>query len=230
VNGSSDSPRRRREAPLPSAETDEHTTISASTSEDLALDTPTSSDDQSQDAGERECPVGVAERGYQSSANGLNVVHGKSPGASPLVDAKDGTRAPDVLIGSQVKPTTLPWSLGRQLSAVEEVRTPSPGLESLYGAPISPTRAKMEALQIKNRQEDKAKAIADSAALSSRSNGVAPGVQGADTGPAVTPSSWQTQKKKNNKKKTVKSENDSKGMNESGGEFMPVDESQRKGG
>ena len=99
-------------------EMEDPTTFSASTSEDMALDTPSSSDDNYP----------------ESRENGMGQIHQadsvteETPPRSitePMVNGKHSDRS----TASSHKASVLPYPLGRQLSAVQEVRTPSPGQE-----------------------------------------------------------------------------------------------------
>lgn len=233
VNGSINSPRRRQLVDATRLEGDEHLTFSASTSEDLAFDTPSSSDEQSQDPREMDRVVSskrAPEPKEQTHTKAMNGHVGRVDQINGVVNGGEMHQPGLVVADPPVKPALLPWSFGRQLSAVQEVRTPSPGLDALYGAPASPTSTIRQPGHSRAKKDDSKRDSLDMGTLSPRPNGVPVTGAGVETGVTTTQSSWQTQKKKKNKKKTVKSENDAQAMNESGGDYMPTDESQRKGG
>ncbi|OQV11003.1 hypothetical protein CLAIMM_14912 [Cladophialophora immunda] len=247
VDGSINSPLRRRTTHSFN-EPEDHISFSASTSEDLAFDTPSSSDEQSQDAFECNAhgkispisPSGPRNQiqhpnGAASDfANGYLPLRAKSP--------KEGSQDQVVRAGESVGMGVLTsmkkmggpaWSLDRQLSSVEEVRTPSPRVEKFNGereskshiGPDEPS-SNGETLLINGEDREFARPLA------TRTNGTAgSSKQGPSSAPNGSgPSGWQTQKKKKNKRKTVKSENDALMSNLSARETLPADESLRKGG
>ena len=240
VDGSIHSPRRRRTT-LSLNDPDDNVNFSASTSEDLALDTPSSSDEQSQDAFEniarlRSSPADVTGIKKHTLVNGSpEYVNGHlplriSPGATRPED-------PAALTGlTAIKKAGVPaWPLDRQLSSVEEIRTPSPRAETFKSGGSSPVGSKDE----DGRTHDATTMLgngeryAPEGPLTSRPNGVTNASVQSGILPAIgtaAVSGWQTQKKKKNKRKTVKSENDALVSNQSAGEAPPADESLRKGG
>jgi hypothetical protein len=229
VDGSINSPRRRRQAEPSKGDIDDQMTFSTSTSEDLAFDTPSSSDENSQDPREIDltCSLKViAASNGTDVATGMNGHMGTTAHGNSLPNGNLAYHFDRQNLDQAQKPDSLPWPLGRQLSAVQEVRTPSPGLDR-SGVPASPTSTLLQQTQAKIRRDDSKKNSPSISALSPRPNGISGVATGPEGASAVTQSSWQTQKKRRNKKKTVKSENDAQ---DSGGEILPLDETQRKGG
>ncbi|KAL2401320.1 Poly(A) RNA polymerase cid13 [Exophiala dermatitidis] len=244
VDGSVNSPRRRRTT-LMNGEPEGHVNYSASTSEDLAFDTPSSSDEQS-------LPDTLE---FDSRE--------KSPSSSPSTARKEGPLAPGIqehayghiplrpvvrgpteelhINGTKSAPSvglnglgvvagagSRAWSLDRQLSSVEEVQSPSPRLEEFTAECQPPENgsrhSKLETTHGGGKGE--------SMPLLSRANGSVE-ASAAMTDPSVAATStngWQTQRKKRKNKRPEKSENDPQALNISGGESLPADESLRKGG
>ncbi|KAK4938033.1 hypothetical protein LTR10_021440 [Elasticomyces elasticus] len=255
VDGSVNSPRRRRTMQSFN-ESDEPTNFSASTSEDLAFDTPSSSDENSQDAAElnnhKKSPPGspsAPQRHLQQAAGSSQHLNGYLPFRASLPAALQDlptqeTRTEEAMamtgFGALKKPGTA-WTLDRQLSSVEEVRTPSPKVESFPPVGQSP-----KAAQSVNQTEPATASDADATILPNGNGGeeaiakpLSPRTNGL-TGETASPTSaanvgatngWQTQhKKKRRSKKAVKSENDAQVLNTTRGEILPADESLRKGG
>lgn len=256
VDGSVNSPRRRRTTQSCNG-SDEPMNFSASTSDDLAFDTPSSSDEQSQDAlelnGHEKSPPGSpsALRKHSQPMTGSSLhVNGYLPlRTSLLATAQDlpnqETRTEETLamagLGVLKKPGAA-WSLDRQLSSVEEVRTPSPRVEAFPLVGQSP-RAPQSANQAEPAAASEAEAMtlanghggehAVEKPLSPRTNDLMGDAVSSTTSAAnvvVATNGWQTQKKKRRSKKAVKSENDAQTANTTGGETLPADESLRKGG
>ena len=229
VDGSINSPERRRLVDSSRVDNDDQMAFSTSTSEDLAFDTPSSSDEHSHDPGETE-QIAECSNVLQTaevepaSTKGMNGHVERPDQQHSAPGAGERYRHNHPVLEQTTKPSFLPWSLGRQLSAVEEVRTPSPGV------PASPTSLLRQQGQLKAKKDDSKKSSPEIGTLSPRPNGVPVPPSGHDGALPVTQSSWQTPRKRRSKKKTVKSENDAQGINESGGDYMPLDESQRKGG
>ncbi|OAL24370.1 hypothetical protein AYO22_05746 [Fonsecaea multimorphosa] len=253
VDGSINSPLRRRTTHSFN-DPEDQINFSASTSEDLAFDTPSSSDEQSQDAFECNAqgqispisPSGL--RNHIQHANGAtpDFANGYIPSKATAKSPKEGTQDQAVRVGDTVGMNILTnmkkaggqaWSLDRQLSSVEEVRTPSPRVEKFNGESSLPKEGKGhsgqdvpssngETVLVNGEDRDIARPLA------TRTNGTAASSnQGSNSAPNTSGSSaWQTQKKKKNKRKTVKSENDAQTSNLSVGETLPADESLRKGG
>ena len=235
VDGSLNSPPRRRLVESSRIDNEDQLTFSTSTSEDLAFDTPSSSDEHSQDATEIEqvpnCSEHITPDHRDSTQNkGMNGLVEHADPRTANANGDQGYHNDHPVLEKTMKPTFLPWSLGRQLSAVQEVQTPSPGLDQGVGSPKSPTSTLKQQMMSKMRDDDSKRSSPDIGTLSSRPNGIQLTSTGLEGASAAVQSSWQTQKKRRNKKKTVKSENDAQSINDSGGEFMPIDESQRKGG
>jgi hypothetical protein len=205
VDGSVHSPQRRRQNGT-REEGDEAVTFSASTSEDLAFDTPSSSDEHSHDADSTVIP------------NGVKAQTGKHSLAKHLAKGLSGVQHKVVMNGIDHSPRVngqKPWTLPRQLSAVQEARTPSPALAS----PVK----KGDVLSKDNAASPLAPVPAQDTELAIRTNGAA-------TSQPTNPSSWQTPNRKKHRKKKVKSENDIGLVNGAGGELAPADVTQRKGG
>lgn len=233
VDGSITSPRRRQLVDSARLEADDNLTFSASTSEDLAFDTPSSSDDQSQDPREGDQALSnhlTRQSRQQTLAKAVNGHVQETENINGVTNGVDTQHGGHTSAEQPVKPALLPWSFGRQLSAVQEVRTPSPGLDARYGVPASPTSTIRQAGQSKPKKDDSKRGSPETGTLSPRPNGVAVTATGPEGSQPTSQSSWQTQKKKKNKKKTVRSENDAQALNESGGDYLPRDELLRKGG
>lgn len=234
VDGAIASPRRRRTT-LSVNETEENLNYSASTSEDLAFDTPSSSDEQSQDAFEgitraRASPI---VSGGQLKQTLLNGSPGLGNGHLPLrTSPAESTSVSGP--GTIKKASTTAWPLDRHLSSVEEVRTPSPRVETFSALKPSPLLHNSPGRPLPNgvatTMKDGDHSLSNP--LGPRTNGTADGsVPGANsllgTG---APNGWQLPKKKKSKRKTVRSENDVQISNTKEGEAAPADESLRKGG
>lgn len=252
VDGSINSPRRRRTTHSFN-EPDDHVNFSASTSEDLGFDTPSSSDEQSQDAIEfntqEKSPPGspsaarkrtqhVPEAEFVNSHVPLRPLDSGSTEDSQTRVA----RLPDSVgmpgLAAVKKSGVTVWPLDRQLSSVEEVRTPSPRVEG-FNESHSPKSSRGPTSQ--NQALPPAEAVILNGIeheqdfdrpLASRTNvPVGSSAQAQISTVLVNGTSgWQTQKKKRKTKKTVKSENDAQTLNVSGGESLPADETLRKGG
>lgn len=251
VDGSINSPRRRRTTHSLN-ETEDNTNFSASTSEDLAFDTPSSSDEHSQDAFEyiarsKSSPISVSETRKSTHRNGTREyvnghlpqrATGKNSQAQSITEAVGSELSVGMsgLVGLK-KVGNIPRPLDRQLSAVEEVRTPSPRVETFNTKGISPTRSKDHVDQDDRGPLEVAGSMNGEGPdhgnpLGSRTNGMvgSPNQGGISAPNASGSTGWQTQKKKKTKRKTVKSENDAHTLNVSGGEALPADEALRKGG
>lgn len=242
VDGSINSPRRRRTTQL-THDLDEQMNLSASTSEDFAFDTPSSSDEQSQDAldfvvREKSPPHSPRTDLVKMGANlsSREFVNGHLPLRSSTKLGEDsqnvGTRSDPggfTSIGVSRISASGAWPLDRQLSSVEEVRTPSPRVEGYRSASNSPEVAAKSGSPLLNG--DGAVHIQEKA-LGLRTNGTFPTSGFAlNSGNNVNSNNtWQTQKKKKKNKKAAKSDTDAQGLNISGGEALPADESLRKGG
>ncbi|EXJ72013.1 uncharacterized protein A1O5_04516 [Cladophialophora psammophila CBS 110553] len=252
VDGSINSPLRRRTTHSFN-DPEDHISFSASTSEDLAFDTPSSSDEQSQDAFEcsahgKISPISPSQtRNHAQHPNGApDFVNGHQPPRATGKSSKEERQVPVAKAGESLGMTVLntikkagspAWSLDRQLSSVEEVRTPSPRVETFNGEGSFPKQSKGHTGQ-DERSSNGQTMLANgeerdfARPLASRTNGTAGSSgHGPSSAPnANVPSGWQMQKKKKNKRKTVKSENDAQTSNLALGEILPADESLRKGG
>ena len=242
VDGSINSPRRRRTT-RPTQDLDEQMNLSASTSEDFAFDTPSSSDEHSQDA----LDFAVREKSPSHSPRTDRHKIGHSIGSRDLVNGDLPLRHSTILtedsqhaasrsesggftsVGISRKSASGAWPLDRQLSSVEEVRTPSPRVEGYRSTSNSPVMTAKSGSPLLNG--DGAVHVQEKA-LGPRTNGTLP-----TSGLALNPgnhvnsnNAWQTQKKKKKNKRAAKSDTDAQALNTSGGETLPVDESLRKGG
>ena len=234
VDGSINSPRRKRMTQS-TIDPEDNVNISASTSEDMAMDTPSSSDEQSQDpcecnAQESSSPISPSGARRQIRNNGVPAsINGHLPlkplGSSPKAESQTGLTS----LAAIKRAAGTAWPLDRQLSSVEEVRTPSPRVETFNLESLGrlegqdPTLGGVTA-RTTGEEHGRDRPLAE------RTNG---GMGASAPLSALNPSggsAWQTQKKKKQKRKTVKSENDAKTVNLSGGEALPADESLRKGG
>lgn len=248
VDGSINSPRRRRTSRSLNG-SDDPTNFSTSTSEDLAFDTPSSSDEQSQEALELSSdrsPPGSPTSARQP-ASSLQYANGHLPfRALGLVSAPQiphpGTRVAESVgmttsgLGKQAGTV---WPLERQLSSVEEVRTPSPRGEGFPPKTPSPRATFMDKYRSDVSPEKESLGMPGESPENSLKQPLSPRTNGSVSTPGSNlpppPSGgantrWQTQKKKKKNKKTVKSENDAQASKLTGGEALPADESLRKGG
>ncbi|ETI23471.1 hypothetical protein G647_05273 [Cladophialophora carrionii CBS 160.54] len=241
VDGSINSPRRRRTT-LSLNDPEDNVNISGSTSEDLAFDTPSSSDEQSQDACEsvpsiRGSPISSLHVQKHAFPNGSSeYVNGHLPLTNSSARARnEAARPADAAgltgLGATKKAGGVAWPLDRHLSSVEEVRTPTPRVETFNCGDSSdhddPMPSGATALNNQGYGHEKA--------LTSRTNGIGGNASGSPQGASPAfgvggGSGWQMQKKKKSKRKTVKSENDAQPVNLSSGETPPADEFLRKGG
>lgn len=219
VDGSIHSPMRRRPNGIACEEIEEQVAFSGSTSEDLAFDTPSSSDDADE--------ASLARRGegstMPSEKNSPQFTNGHAHQYRDAVMRRDVYESP----GHRSEQASYPqksgltaWALPRQLSAVQEVRTPSPGFD-LSAQMASP-------FMLGSHREGKSSPLAT---RETSNTGLAIQTNGAGQ-PSNNGSSWQTSssRKKHRKKKTTKSENDIGAVNPAGGDILPLDDSQRKGG
>jgi hypothetical protein len=270
VNGSVSLERERGQSILDLNGSLNTANFDTSTSDDVAVDTPTSSDDYSQgvpesqfadyddisDQDRRTVPTepSLTRRGSPKMTPRLNGITdlpfaGSEPKLSsgsasfesqaPKVDVPNqaGEIAAEVNAEASLMAEKQPRTTTIQLSPVKEVRTPSPTRSrqssvtegSAQGASKPKTKGKakqkMSSLSSVEQGEDKPEV------LTSQANGLMPTI------PALHPSTaagyvagWQTQRKKSKHKKGSKSETDVKVVNPAGGEFLPFDESLRKGG
>jgi Cid1 family poly A polymerase len=246
------------------------TNFDTSASDDVAVETPTSSDDCSQgmpepqnvdnqsssvrdvpttriepcrrQKGPRRFPRQVNESpdfavaGNQSKLSAVPIsAENERPTANGV------TRTPEHIMVSDVGGP--PFGNGQlhsksfQLSPVKEVRTPTPTKtrqlsvpdESAQGLPKPRTKGKAKqkksALSSADQGEDKAEA------LTSQPNGhISAAHRPQQTSNMGSITGWQMQKKKSKHKKGSKSETDLKAFNAVGGDFLPLEESLRKGG
>ncbi|KAK5061504.1 hypothetical protein LTR84_008048 [Exophiala bonariae] len=242
VDGSINSPRRRRQNHL-AHDLDEQMNLSASTSEDFAFDTPSSSDEQSQDALDftaRERSPSHSPRAIQLKVGQKSIANGVPVGHPPLqepiklgedLSGVEGRIDSDALTGIGLSRLTIngAWPLDRKLSSVEEVRTPSPkveGYRSMSDSPETTARPTSPLLRGEGTFHGQDKV------LGPRTNGTLPtyGLALSSGNNINSNSAWQTQKKKKKNKKVVKPVTETQGLNNSGGETPPENESLRKGG
>lgn len=242
VDGSINSPRRRRPTQL-MHDLDEQTNMSASTSEDFAFDTPSSSDEQSQDAldfGVRESSLSNSPRNdhakVDQNSSSKEVVNGHLSLQEPIKlgeDISNVERRNDsgalASIGVSKLSASGAWPLDRQLSSVEEVRTPSPRVDGYRSLTHSPEVTAKSGSPLLNG--DGALHVHEKV-LSLRTNGSVPtsGLALSSGNHINSNSTWQTQKKKKKNKKAVKPATEAQGLNILGGETLPANESLRKGG
>lgn len=270
VNGSVSRETERRQSLVDLHGSLNTTNFDTSASDDVAVETPTSSDDPSQGIPESqnaECediPVPDVlvtriepslkpngSRKFTRQVSDITDVpvasdQSKLPIASLLVENKPPTangaiRAPEPNTVSSAEETPLGekqlHTKASQLSPVKEVRTPSPAKSRPLSIPeesaqgVSKPRTKGKAKPKKStlspvdQGEDRPEAIA------SQPNGLISAAQHLhQTSNVGSVPGWQTQKKKPKHKKGSKSETDLKEVNSAGGEFLPLDESLRKGG
>ncbi|KAJ9612540.1 hypothetical protein H2200_004137 [Cladophialophora chaetospira] len=245
VDGSISSPRRRRTT-LSLNDPEENLNYSASTSEDLAFDTPSSSDEQSQDAFEGSIRAGLSPiksssgQIKQTLPNGSPIiVNGHLPlRISPAQTHRGAVGSDDSTgmspLGATKKTGGTAWPLDRQLSSVEEVRTPSPRVETFGAVRSSPVLHNSSDASMPNGAASSLHGGAHGLEnpLASRTNGTTGSSAHATNSTLSTglASGWQMPKKKKSKRKTVKSENDAQMLNMAEGEAVPADESLRKGG
>ncbi len=241
-----------------------------SASDDVAVETPTSSDDCSQGLHGSEIAYNESIPDQDShittkepsekekrSKNPMRQVNGhtdlsyagrlpklsvgplsmenQSPRVNGADRALEPTAASDAVMSQIIVKTFQTQAL--QLSPVKEVRTPSPTKsrgssiprDSAQGAskPKSKGKAKQKKSSLSSIDLGEGKAEA----LASQPNGLSSSAQAVNpTGNMGSASGWQTQKKKSKHRKSSKSETDLKGLNSAGGEFLPLEESLRKGG
>ncbi|KIW10266.1 hypothetical protein PV08_11228 [Exophiala spinifera] len=248
VDGSVNSPRRRRTTRSLNG-SDDPTNFSASTSEDLAFDTPSSSDEQSQDAleltSDRSPPGSPTSARQQISS--LQYANGHLPfrtlglASAPQIP-QSGTRVAEsvgMTASGLGKQAGMVWPQERQLSSVEEVRTPSPRVEGFPSKTPSPRATFMEKYRSDAVPEKEPPGIPVESPADTLNLPLSPRTNGSASIPVsnlLPPTSgvanprWQTQKKKKKHKKTVKSENEDQASKLTGGEAIPADESLRKGG
>ncbi|EXJ80380.1 hypothetical protein A1O1_08524 [Capronia coronata CBS 617.96] len=255
VDGSVHSP-RRGQTTQSLIEPDEHVNFSASTSDDLAFDTPSSSDEQSQSdtldirSRDRSPPgsLSAIRKRTMQSVGPSEYMNGHLPlrilGNNPKEESHmTGTKPLDTggvkNLGVTTKAGSTAWSLDRQLSSVEEVRTPSPQVEGFSSGCLSHQSGGSAGPEQTPGAAEELMANGDGAEpglrpLSSRPNGSVASTELTTTNSSTvdphSAPSWQTQKKKRKTKKATKPEDDSHLLNSSGGESLPADESLRKGG
>ena len=245
VNGSMNSPRRRRIHTASRSETEQYTAMSASTSDEIGIDTPSSSEDLSHDPHDTPhsatSPRVSAQVSFGAAAKSV-VVNGYSDSLPDRSRKETNVSPSDATLheaegNKHLEPVSRPslgaWKPGRQLSSVQEVLTPSPGQEKSNAlSPVnkSPGFAQGQFTPASPKSTKTTPPNPGSGPLALKANGGASPVVAAEGAAPTIGTSWQTQKKKKNKKKTVKSENDASAINAAGGDSLPVDESQIKGG
>jgi hypothetical protein len=223
VDGSVNSPMRRRTNGAACEEVDEQIALSGSTSEDMAFDTPSSSEDADEPVLSHQAKQPV--KPTKAFSPGVHVANGYANDQPLLVADPNVIDSPANGIGkphfNAHKGGLTAWTLPRQLSSVQEVRTPSPGFD------MSPPL--MSPFGNGVQKEGKSSPLAT---REMTSNGMALQPNGV-VSPSSNGSSWQTpsnNRKKHRKSKKTKSENDIRALNAAGGDVLPVDDSQRKGG
>ena len=213
VDGTLFSPQRRATRDSAQADSEDPMTFSGSTSEDLPFDTPSSSEDNNPELDDTPAQV----------------LYSKLPSR---------VFSHTSFLTERVGGASGPYSLSQHLPSVQEVRTPSPSF-GLASPPMSNGSFVDKTSLLAQRQPanpglglmTNGVSHATHVGVNHASNVVVShanvnGVQPA----APNSSSWQTPKKKHRKKKTVKSENDALTTNAAGGEILPLDLTQQKGG
>lgn len=239
-----------------------------SASDDVAIDTPTSSNDCSQEVAELQSvdientsdpnhysnPIEPSTRQKESintarlngqheylvAANDSEASLGSSwsENLPPRINRTDRDREYSAISDTEGPPIENKrlHATAFQLSPVKEVRTPSPARSRQLSVPRESTQ---EVSQQKSKGKAKQKKPALPHTDQDEIKPEAPGSQAnslmllrqAPNQPSNLPrvTTWQTQKKTKHTKGS-KSETDLNGVNASGGEFLPLDESLRKGG
>ena len=244
VNGSMNSPRRRRVHSTSRTETEQHTAMSASTSDEIGIDTPSSSDDLSHDVHDTPqsaaSPRVNAQGSFNVAAKSV-VINGHNDTIPDRTRNETNAPVPDISLHGDEgnkhlepipRPSLSAWKPGRQLSSVQEVLTPSPGQEKSNAlSPVNKsssfTQGQLPAASPKSTKT--ASPNPGSGPLVSKANGDASLLVAGEGAAPTNGTSWQIPKKKN-RKKTVKSENDASAINAAGGDSFPADKAQLKGG
>jgi Cid1 family poly A polymerase len=269
VNGSANWEIERRQSIIDLHGSLNTTNFDTSASDDIAVETPSSSDDCSQgipearnadnesipvrdvlttriepsrrQKGPRRFPrqvhdsLDLAVAGTQSK---FSVVPISAENERPTVNGATRTPEHNTVSGAEGSPfgKEQVHSKAFQLSPVKEVRTPTPTKSRPFLGPeesaqgLSKQRTKVKAkpkksaLSSVDQGEDKAETLV------SQPNGLAAVHRPQQSSNMGSVPGWQTQKKKSKHKKGSKSETDLKAVNPAGGDFLPLDESLRKGG
>jgi hypothetical protein len=219
------------------------TTFSGSNSDDLAFDTPTSSETHSQGLPEMVEPEPFIQAEAPTDNTGLEITLGKSAATHPAHEnptsaAKGGLEsASSSSIDSHVHSNSLSTSIrpAPQLSPVREVASPSPQtafapvkLDQVQASGTASKKGKGK-LNQENLPPQRSRAQPDQVpATKAKLDLVAEPVNPSPSD-ATMANGWQTQKKKKHKK-AAKSESDINTVNAVGGSMAPLDASQRKGG
>lgn len=256
VNGSASTIDKQPESSIQGYDQSTGTTFSATTSEDLAFDTPTSSEDHSQGLPETiDCDLPLlsvhshpesVERDLQS---GLGALVSERRKAQETLVSDQASFSPSAARGStksKAKADHKPLSNGinghimqlqgsTQLSPVREAPNSSPNSDAHVFESPQPATNGMGKARDRNKQDKivlqgvENQSQKDSGP-STRVNGIPPGSVSNILPNGVSPSSgWQTAKKKKHKK-GAKSEGDINPANIVAGHFLPGDEALRKGG
>jgi hypothetical protein len=206
VDGTVISPRRRQRRSSTHGEAEDPMTFSGSTSEDLPFDTPSSSGDSNHD------------------------VDASAAGTTPT--KVENHFVNQAMLGSE-RPSSMlhAYALSRHLPAVQEVRTPSPSFAA-SPPPITNGNFSASAEPVVVKTSPLAQRESTNAGLAVKPNGLNGIIANGAHAVVTNASSWQTQKKKSRKKKGAasKSENDAIHTNPVGGEMLPANEAQQKGG
>jgi len=249
VNGSVNSPLRRRPKVRRGSVDGDRRFSSSSSSDESVLNTPSSSDAQSNSHSEHaglmqqalsvsniERSPPIADSIALAATNRSDAVPNDAS-ISNSVDTSISTPERDatakLFTGTVIPPNSgamsMAWKIKDQLSPVTEVRTPSPNQEHMLQDPILPKQLRLGngvfGVPVTNPLHG--------SVLSSIPNGVDASTASANalTTTAIQGPVWQLSKnKKRRNKKTVRSENDVDSLNPVGGEVLPLEESLRKGG
>jgi Cid1 family poly A polymerase len=270
VNGSGSLTIQQRQNMVDARDTLNTLNFDTSASDDVAVDTPSSSDDTSHDLFDR-LIVNNDDRPEENTGSKYAASTLKSKSSKHIVRRAD-VHTDSIAYGSEsakscgspslenMSPEPPPTngnyeSLGLvtadlalhqpkeslqralQLSPVKEVRTPSPtksrqlsNLDSA-GQPTSKAKTKGKPKQKKTSLSAVDQSEENPQPLGPQPNG-ATLASSTSNAPTITGSAsvWQTQKKRSKHNKGSKSETDIKRVNSAGGEFLPLDETMRKGG
>jgi hypothetical protein len=253
-----DGPPEKAQTVEDSNEQVETMTFSATTSEDLTFDTPSSSDNQSQ--AEPEGNMTEFEQNLSTLVTD-RITSSTDKGFGPATCPEQAGSKAEICVGDEVSvATTEPLDkdnianssmhneiqnpssidmkltalqLGEQLLPMTATRSPSPSREALSDGqrPGAPKGSKSSSKgKIDKSKLSTTQDAPESIMLSSKPNGQVSALPvGLLKGPLQI-SGWQTQKKRKKPKKAVKPENDVDLVNVSGGDVTPVDDALRKGG
>lgn len=228
VDGSVYSPQRRRPTIRASFGGNPPVNLSASTSDDAGLDTPSSSDDQYND--------------YRGESIAKHAIEGE---AGQVVDrlsehTSNVSIIPDSQLGSfDIVQSPITLNSVHEMTAHRTGTKPASILSAHDGTPKAHAEHLTNGAASKKKKPKTERISPEGIEPVGEPNiPLAPKTNGQESGPALpvmikqgdASGGWQTQKKKKRSKKTNKSENDAALVNNAGGEILPLDESLRKGG